>query len=102
MKDYLIDLIDRIESIVDDKYNPDTYFSDEFRNADGMVISHYVLGNAFAKGYLNNSKVNFEIYKGSTSWMIYVWSFSSNKPEKCQFITEHYNYDQVRDYLRTL
>lgn len=102
MKQHLLVLIDTIERVADDKYNPNTYFSNTINAENGMFNSAYVLGNLFVKGYSDKAGVNFEIFKDHSTWQIWVWNFETDKPVSNQFNTPYYNYDAVRKFLENL
>ncbi len=102
LKEHLFELVDTIERIVDDKYNPDTYFSSTVNAKNGMFKSAYVLGNLFVKGYSDNAGVNFEIFKDQGTWQIWVWDYETDKPADNQFNTPYYNYDEVRKFMSEL
>lgn len=102
MNEHLKNLINIIRENENDIYNSDTYFNNEITDSEGMLISHYVLGNVFAKGYINASRVNFEIYKNHNTWQVWVWQWDSEKKKENQFAAPYYKYDDVIAYLETL
>lgn len=94
-------LLQQVQSVATDTYNPDTYFNSTDQGKAGFMRSQYVLGALFVKGYDNDSRVNFEIfYKDHQGYQIWIWDFDS---EKCQemndFNTPYYNTDKVIEFF---
>ena len=100
MKNKLIKLIKQVQDSSSDRFNADSYFNTSARTKEGMLISQYVLGNLFAKGYCNDTKQNFEIYKDHSTYQIWVWSFESSKSEYNQFSTAQSQYEKVIDFIQ--
>lgn len=100
MKEHLLKLIGQVQDVVNDAWNPETYFDTRINGADGMLHSRYVLGNLFAKGYTENTKQNFEIFKDHSGWQIWVWDFDSQKnKERNTFNCPYYAYDKLVDFI---
>lgn len=100
MKQHLIAMVGQVQDVINDTYNPDTYFDTRVNGADGMLNVRYVLGNLFAKGYSESTQQNFEIFKDHSTWQIWVWPFDGQKnPDKNNFSTPYYNYSKLVEYI---
>lgn len=98
----IITLLTCVQDVANDTYNPDTYFNETDRSNAGMLISTYVLGSLFAKGYDNNSQLNFEIYyQANQGYQVWIWKFDADKDTtKNDFNTAYYNTHLVTDFFR--
>jgi len=102
MNEHLRNLVYLMRQVENDKYNPETYFSNNISGESGMLISKNVLGNLYAKGYSNIANVNFEIFKDHSTWQIWVWGFESVKSENNQLSVPYYKYDDVIEFFKNM
>jgi hypothetical protein len=102
IKQQLIQMIGLAQISHDDRFNPETYKDTTVQGESGRLNFKIVLGNLFAKGYLNDSNINFEIFKDHSGWQIWAWDYNSERPECNQFNTPYYKYDEVIKFINSL
>ena len=78
-KQKLIQVINDVHAVSDEKWNPGTYFQTSVTSSDGKIDARYLLGSLYVKGYSEAEEVNFEIFKDHSSWQIWIWDFAGAK-----------------------
>lgn len=101
MKQKILELIDFIEAAKpDDKWDPATYLDTRNQCDNGILITKYLMGNLFAKGYSESTLHNFEIFKDHSDWQIWVWYYTQDKnKDQNQFNAPYHAYNDVRKFI---
>ena len=100
MKQHLINMVLRIKDVIDDSWNPETYFETRTLSESGSLHIRYVLGNLYASGYSESTQTFFEIFKDHSTWQVWVWQVDTVKDHsRNSFNTPYYNYDKLIEYI---
>ncbi|WNA15688.1 hypothetical protein XaC1_45 [Xanthomonas phage XaC1] len=100
MKDKLIQVIKDTHDSQEKRFNPDFFVDSKRMSDEGMLIVKSLIGNLFVKGYSEESRKNFEVFKDSENYRIRLWVFDSNKPETFTFMCNANEMDIAIKYIQ--
>lgn len=98
MYSQLTTIIDTVERVKNDRFNPETFIISRKVSTNDMVFSYsYLLGNLYIKGAFDDGE--FEIFKDHATWQVWIWG--EKKPDRCQFSCPEHGYDKVKHFIET-